>query len=192
MESRIQRPTEPPQVPHEDRPPQVTRLSTACANGYLNTLGRPTLCLWSGLLIGAAAAGLGGLIGLLPTGHQINDPILLALTLASLMRGFLYFNWFAFLVTVTIYAAIGALTWLILVWLGQRSGLGVMTAEVRRAVRAAVLISVIPVLIAEISGIQVIIWYALAVFLSMSVAGMTAAFLHRWLYEPKISHHPAP
>jgi hypothetical protein len=162
------------------------RWQTACNNGFLDPEKKPTVCLWAGLIIGLGFAVLGEIVGFWPSGHQLNDPMLLGLAIGSLLRGFTYFDWFGFFIPVIVNGLVGSLTWLLVTQFARRSRRTLSMAEVRRAVSAAVLVGLVPVLVSEISGFQVLLWYAVSFFLASSIAGMTAGFLHRWLYQPEL------
>ena len=158
------------------------RLQASCQNGFFASNNRPTICLWAGLFTGLLLAMLGELIGFWPHGHQINDPIMIGLALGSLLKGFIYFDWAAFITPDLVYAGTGVLCWTILAGLARRSQRRLMTAQVRRATKVAVVVAIVPVAAVELTGLQVAIWYLLAFFLAAGIAGMTAAFLHRWRF----------
>lgn len=113
---------------------------------------------------------IGGWIGFLSTGHQLNDPIYLALSINSVIRGFLYFNWSGFLIPLVYAAALGVATGFMVKLLAIRASRRLLAQESGSAASIAAAISALPVWIQEVSGLQVWIMYALATWLSMIIA----------------------
>jgi hypothetical protein len=117
---------------------------------------------------------ISALIGLLPTGHQFNDPVLLTVSLASFLRGFIYFNWRGFMFALFFSASMGLLSWVVLQLLARRLGKVVLQAGVDKAAKSAVFIATLPVLIQEIDAVRVLFFYGLSVWLAMVLSGMVA------------------
>lgn len=154
---------------------------SACPNGYLTTQKRPTLCLCAGVGLGLTAALLSQGIGYVFSHHQLNDPILLGLFIGSLPRGTLYFNWGGLLQALGYSIGIGILSWLLVRQFAQRNNLELFPDETQRTATAALLTSVVPVLISEVDGFQVLIWYGISTAFSTVLAGFTAKSLHKFI-----------
>ncbi len=157
------------------------RIQTACEEGWLTANLRPTLCLWSGALVGGVSAVGSAVLGNMPSGHQLNDPLLLALSIGTVLRGFLYFNWINLAITIGYLLLLGSLVWLVLRALAARDGRKVIPVDANRAGKAAALISALPILIVEVDALQVLLWYAIATWLSMVVVSLAARqWAHRF------------
>lgn len=148
----------------------VIKLPSACAEGLLDARYRPSICLQAGLIVGAASVVLGAWIGFLSSGHQLNDPIYLALSISSIFKGFLYFNWSAFLTPLIYSIALGLAAGFTAIMLVIRAGRRLTAQESGNAATVAALVSAAPVWVKEVSGIQVLIMYALATWLSVILA----------------------
>lgn len=158
---------------------KVLKIETACPNGYLNTRGHLTICLWSGLLVGLVVAFVINSIGFLPTGRKLNDPLPIALAFNSLLRGIVYFNWARFFTAIGVSVGIGVLSWFLGKYISHQSGVRLMSDEVRRVSNVAVIASVVPVLLKEVDALQVFLWYGIATMISLTIARMVAQFLHQ-------------
>lgn len=163
----------------EIKPQKVLKIETACPNGYLNSRGRPTICLWSGLLVGISIAIVSSIIGFLPTGRRLNDPMPIALAFNSLLRGFVYFNWVRFFTSIGFSTGIGAMSWFSGRYFSNRIGVRLMSDEVRRVSNVAVIVSVVPVWLQEVDALQIFLWYGIATAISLTIAKMVAIFLHQ-------------
>lgn len=113
---------------------------------------------------------LGGWIGFLSSGHQLNDPIYLALSINSILKGFLYFNWLAFLTPLFYSLALGLAADLTAKLLALRADRRLMAVESRSAATIAAVLSAAPVGVKEVGGFQVLIMYALATWISVIFA----------------------
>ncbi|MDK1029729.1 MAG: hypothetical protein QGD88_10250 [Anaerolineae bacterium] len=153
--------------------------NTTCSDGYLTSNNRPALCLYTGVGLGIAVAFVAWQIGYLPTGHQLNDPIMLGLALGSLTRGLLYFNWIGFTQGFVFSIGVGVASWFLARTLARKLTLSLNSEGVRRTATAALITSILPVLINEVDAISVLIWYGISIVLSMFFARISAKSLHR-------------
>ncbi len=153
---------------------------TACSQGWLTGSLRPSPCLLAGILAGGLSIAVSELVGYLPSGHQLNDPLQLALAAGALLRGFRYFNWVSFATSISVGLALGGGGWFALRVLSRRRGVRVTAGESTQAARAAAVISTLPVLIREVDALQVLLWYGLATWLSTLLAGFGAQALSRF------------
>lgn len=124
--------------------------------------------------MGLASAILGEGLGYLSTGHQLNDPVGIALAFGALTRGFLYFDWLVFFQPLLHAVALGTAAWLgLYLWSGARKG-GMSPPGAVGTAKTAALIGALPVLLQEVRSLSVMIWYGLAIWLSMVAAGYVA------------------
>ena len=151
-------------------PHEVIGMSSACGEGILDSNNRPSICLLAGLMVGGAGAIMGAWIGFLSSGHQINDPIYLSLSLSSIFKGFLYFNWSALLTPLAYSIALGMAAGLTAKLLAIRAGRRLFAQESQSAATLATILSVAPVWVREVRGLQVLIMYALATWISVLLA----------------------
>ena len=149
---------------------EVIQLQSACGEGFLDSDNRPSICIQAGLIVGGISAIIGGWIGFLSTGHQLNDPIYLSISINSILKGFLYFNWAGFITPLIYSVALGLAAGLTAKLLASRAGRRLFSDESAGAATVAALLSAAPVWAKEVSGFQVLIMYALATWLSMIFA----------------------
>ncbi|MCH7662596.1 MAG: hypothetical protein IH859_01850 [Chloroflexi bacterium] len=145
-------------------------MPSACGEGFLDADNRPSICLLAGVIVGGFGAIIGGWVGFLSSGHQLNDPIFLALSISSILKGLLYFNWTAFLTPLVFSIMLGLAAGVTAKILAVRAGRRLFSDESGRSATVAALLSAAPVWIKEVSGFQVLIMYALATWLSMIFA----------------------
>ncbi len=165
--------------PREFEEPRIGQQFSVCQRGWLSGRWRPSPCLLTGLLVGGTIAIASAMIGNLPSGHQFNDPILLALSIGTLLRSLIYFNWTNFFMTLTLPLVAGALSWILLRQIAGSTGRQLQSQNADMAAKSAVLVSVIPVLFAEVDAIQVLLWYGISTWLAMIIASMLARSLTR-------------
>jgi hypothetical protein len=118
-------------------------------------------------------------VGYTSSGHQINDPIALGLATGSLPRGTLYFDWVGLFRALGFSIGIGAASSILLRLLANLRHLEIHQDEAHRTATAALLTSVLPVLIREVDAFQVLLWYGIATMFSAVLAGYTARSLQR-------------
>ena len=158
---------------------KVPQVATACPAGWFSPRLRPSLCLSAGLLVGGAVAILSSMIGNLPSGHQFNDPILLGLSIGTLLRSLIYFNWVNFLITLGMPLLVGTASWFVLRTLARAAGRQTLTEQAQKAAKSATLIAAAPVWFAEVDAFQVFIWYGISTWLAMIAASLVARSLTR-------------
>jgi hypothetical protein len=95
------------------------------------------------------------------------------------MRGFRYFNWSGFGISIAASLLLGAASWVALRSLARLRSRRVLTGDIAHASWAAALVSALPVLFKEVDALQVMLWYGLALWLSMVLAGFGARALAR-------------
>ncbi len=154
----------------QSHPIEVINLRSACSEGFLDADNRPSICLLAGVIVGGLGAIIGGWVGFLSSGHQLNDPIYLAISINSILKGFLYFNWAAFFTPVVYSIVLGLTAGVTAKILAVRTGRRLFSDESSRSATVAALLSAAPVWVKEVSGFQVLIMYALATWLSMIFA----------------------
>jgi hypothetical protein len=160
--------------------PAVIRIQTACPGGWRDRNGRLSLCTLTAAGLGVLEAITADWVGLIPaTGHQLNDPLLLSVSISSLLRGFTYFNWGALLITLVFPLLTGLLAWAALKALTARVGARVLPDEAARTARAAALLGMLPVFFQEIDGFQVLLFYALAAWASLYLSAFVARGISR-------------
>lgn len=148
----------------------IDQTLSACSTGLFDANKRPSICLLAGLIVGGVSALIAGWIGFLNYGHQLNDPIYLSISISSIFRGFLYFNWTAFLTPLVFAFALGLFAGLTAKLLAKRAGRRLHADESGSAARVAAIISSAPIWIIEVSSFQVFLMYALATWLSIIFA----------------------
>ena len=163
----------------KSRPEPVEMRPSACPDGFLTEQKCPTLCLCVGVGLGLATALLTWGIGFGFTSHQINDPIPLGLAIGSLPRGTLYFNWSGLFQALGYSIGMGIFSWFLVRQFAQRNNLELFPDESQRTATAALLTSVVPVLISEVDGFQVLFWYGISTMFSAVLAGFVAKNLQR-------------
>lgn len=155
------------------------KVRSHCPDGLLTDRKRPTLCLCAGVGLGLIAALLSWVVGYTSSGHQINDPIALGLAIGSLPRGTLYFDWTGLFQALGFSIGVGAVSAILLRILAHIRNLAIHPDEARRTATAALLTSVVPVLIREVDAFQVLLWYGIVTMFSAVLAGYTARSLQR-------------
>ena len=158
---------------------QPEKIQSPCPDSYLTQQNRPTLCLCTGVGFGFVVALVSWSIGFAPSGHQLNDPIALGLAFSSLPRGTLYFDWTGLLKALGFSVGVGAASLFFLRVLGNIKNLEIIPEEAQRTATAALLTSVLPVLIKEVDAFQVLLLYGIATMFSVVLAGFTAKSLQR-------------
>lgn len=150
------------------------RPPAACDDGLFPGDRHLSLCLWTGLFVGGASILVSLGVGRLPSGRLLNDPIMLALSLMSMMRGLLYFDWISFLIPLGHAVGLGMISWLVLRGLAKRAGRQLRPQEATHAARIALIVSMIPIFLQRIDAAQVLLWYAMSGLLSLLIAGLVA------------------
>ena len=152
----------------------VINIPSACGEGFLDANNHPSICLLAGAIVGGFGAIIGEWIGFLSSGHQLNDPIYLSISINSIFVGFLYFNWAGFLTPLVFSVVLGIAAALTAKLLASRAGRRLFSDESGGAATIAALLSAAPVWLVEVSGLQVLIMYALATWLSIIIARIIA------------------
>lgn len=158
---------------------QIQGTRAACSNGFLTEKRLPSPCLLAGGGVGLFFALLSWGLGLLPTGHQFNDPIFLGLAIGAVIRGFLYFNWLGFAQAFGFSIGVGAVSWLLMRFLSNQMQQAFSSSDLRKTSNIAILVGAFPVLSTEIDGFQVALWYVVALMLSMRLSRVAVDLLQR-------------
>lgn len=160
----------------------VVYAPSACPDGWLpKNLSHIPPCTWAGAIAGGVGAIIGLAAGYLPTGRLLNDPVMLAMSVQSLLRGFRYFNWLGLAIPLAYSSGLGVAAWYGLRRLGRRHGVRVWPDDVAHAATAAAVVSALPVWAVEVRGFQIILFYGLATLISAFVARTIARWLQRRL-----------
>ena len=147
----------------------------ACPPGLFTQQNRPSLCLLVSLGVGIIAALLGEIIGFTDAGHKINDPILMTLSISTLIRSFIYFNFWNFIRPIIYAVAMAVITGAALRFIATQNGLRAHKSNAQTATTVAMLVSFIPIVLQEISGLQVFLWYGVSIWFSVLIARAVAA-----------------
>ena len=160
----------------------VSIARTACPDGWIpRSPAQIPPCMWAGLLAGSVSAILSTIVWYLPTGRLLNDPVMLVMSIQALLRGLRYFDWIGLLNPIVYSVALGAAGWYALRLLARRLSLRVHIDDVRHAATATVVVSVLPVWVVEVRGVQVILFYTMATLFSAFIARNVAGLLqNRW------------
>ena len=116
----------------------------ACPPGLFTQQNRPSLCLLIGLGVGLITAVLGEIIGFTDAGHKINDPILMTLSISTLIRSFIYFNFWNFIRPIIYAVAMAVITGAALRFIAKQNGLRAHKSNAQNATTVAMLVSVHP------------------------------------------------
>ncbi|KAA3647853.1 MAG: hypothetical protein DWQ07_02380 [Chloroflexi bacterium] len=128
-----------------------------------------------GIGIGAIAAIAGEIIGFTDLGHKINDPVLMALSISTLLRSLIYFNFWALIRPIIFALVIGIVSGATLRFIATQLDRRMRPSNGGTAASVAVITSLIPILIQEISGLQVLLWYGVSSWFSVLIASAVAA-----------------
>lgn len=158
----------------QSTPSLIEHYPTACAHGWLTQNRRLTPCLTAALIVGGLSALLGEWLGFNITGHKVNDPIMIVLSLSTLLRGLLYFNWPRLFIPLIYAVLLGIAAGAAARWLAARAQARLTSPEAARVALLASLVSVAPIWLQEVASLQSLLWYAAATYLSVLLAQLVA------------------